>query len=553
LHALLQIENLDPLGLVAGLIDELGLVELTDEQIAPHCLEHVSAGQVVKAMILNALGFLSAPLYLFSEFFESKAVSHLLGDGVEAHHLNDDRLGRVLDELYAVGTTSFFMQVALQAVERFAIDIQQRHLDATSMSVQGEYVSDFEEASAVAPESETPDETTAEATPIRLCRGYSRDHRPDLKQFLMTLVCAADGGVPLWLQIASGNEHDAQQFAEVVNAFSDQWTSDGLFVMDAAFYNEPNLQQVGSIGWLSRVPLTLKAAQELVHSDITPLIEVPCDNKEYRMWEVEQSYGGVPQRWILVESQTRKADVSLWQPELEKLERRLNRQLKQLTQQVFACKPDALEALIQFQECLEVHHLTQVSVQSIRAKRAPGRPAKSAEPTPVQGYRLQATLEQIATAQDTFSRQRSRFILATNQLDKTLWPPQRCLSEYKGQQKVERGFRFLKDPLFFASSVFVKKPQRVEALALIMALTLMVYTLAERKLRQALDAQNQTVLNQRKQPTAKPTFRWIMQTFQGIHWVHLNRQRQISNLNAQRRLIIHLLGPPVERYYPDSG
>lgn len=87
----MQIENLDHLGLVAGLIDELGLVELIDERIAPHCLEHVSAGQVVKAMILNALGFLSAPLYLFSEFFESKAVSHLLGKGVEAHHLNDDR------------------------------------------------------------------------------------------------------------------------------------------------------------------------------------------------------------------------------------------------------------------------------------------------------------------------------------------------------------------------------------------------------------------------------------------------------------------------------
>jgi transposase len=549
----LQIKNLDHLGLVAGLIDELGLVELTDEQIEPHCLEHVSAGQVVKAMILNALGFLSAPLYLFSEFFESKAVSHLLGDGVEAHHLNDDRLGRVLDNLYEAGTTSFFMRVALQAVNRFAIDIQQRHLDATSISVQGEYPSGSEDESEVASTSEPQEETPVEATPIRLCRGYSRDHRPDLKQFLMTLVCSADGGVPLWLQVASGNEHDAQQFAEVVKAFGEQWTSDGLFVMDAAFYSEPNLQQVGSIGWLSRVPLTLKAARDLVHGDVTPLVEVPCDHKDYRMWEVEQTYGGVPQRWILVESQTRKTDASLWQPELEKLERRLNRQLKHLTQQVFACKPDALEALIQFQDRLEVHHLTQVSVQSIRAKRAPGRPAKSAEPTPIQGYRLQATLERTATAPDTFSRQRSRFILATNQLDKALWPAQKCLSEYKGQQKVERGFRFLKDPLFFASSVFVKKPQRVEALALIMALTLMVYTLAERKLRQALDAQNQTVLDQRKQPTANPTFRWIMQTFQGIHWVHLDGQPQISNLNVERRLIIRLLGPPVERYYHASG
>ncbi|MDT9180947.1 MAG: IS1634-like element ISAtsp2 family transposase, partial [Limnospira sp. PMC 1279.21] len=231
----MQIKNLDHLGLVAGVIDELGLVELTDKRIEPHSLEHVSAGQVVKAMILNALGFLSAPLYLFSEFFESKAVSHLLGEGVEARHLNDDRLGRVLDELYAEGTTSFFLQVALQAVERFGIDIQQRHLDATSISVEGKYQRCSKGKSEVGLESAPPGETSAEPSPIRLCRGYSRDHRPDLKQFLMTLVCAADGGVPLWLQLASGNEQDTQQFAEVLKAFGDQWTSDGIVVMDAAF------------------------------------------------------------------------------------------------------------------------------------------------------------------------------------------------------------------------------------------------------------------------------------------------------------------------------
>ena len=95
----MKIENLDHLGLVAGIIDELGLVELTNEQIGEHCLEHVSAGKVLKAMLLNCLGFVSAPLYLFSEFFESKPTEHLLGEGIEARHLNDDRLGRVLDEL----------------------------------------------------------------------------------------------------------------------------------------------------------------------------------------------------------------------------------------------------------------------------------------------------------------------------------------------------------------------------------------------------------------------------------------------------------------------
>ena len=95
----MEIENLDHLGLVAALVDEIGLVELTNEVLAPHPLNHISPGQVVKAMILNGLGFVSAPLYLFSEFFEGKPVEHLLGPGVTAAHLNDDRLGRVLDQL----------------------------------------------------------------------------------------------------------------------------------------------------------------------------------------------------------------------------------------------------------------------------------------------------------------------------------------------------------------------------------------------------------------------------------------------------------------------
>ena len=111
------------------------------------------------------------------------------------------------------------------------------------------------------------------------------------------------------------------------------------------------------------------------------------------------------------------------------------------------------------------------------------------------------------------------------------------MEEYKQQQKVERGFRFLKDPLFFTSSVFVKKPQRVEALALIMALTLLVYTLAERKLRQLLAEQGDTVLDQRKRPTAKPTFRWIMQKFHGIHLVITGGCKQIVNLLQERQFI----------------
>jgi hypothetical protein len=90
---------------------------------------------------------------------------------------------------------------------------------------------------------------------------------------------------------------------------------------------------------------------------------------------------------------------------------------------------------------------------------------------------------------------------------------------YKEQHSVERGFSFLKDPLFLASSVFVKRPERIVALSLVMVLCLLVYRLAEQRLRERLAATGQTVPSQVKQPTDRPTMRWMFQCFEGISLV----------------------------------
>jgi transposase len=88
------------------------------------------------------------------------------------------------------------------------------------------------------------------------------------------------------------------------------------------------------------------------------------------------------------------------------------------------------------------------------------------------------------------------FILATNVVEEQELSHEQVYVTYKEQGGVERGFRFLKDPLFLASSVFVKKPERVMALSFLMVLCLLVYRLAERLLRSQLAATEQTVPNQ---------------------------------------------------------
>jgi transposase len=129
----IEVQDVDHLGIVAGIIDEAGLVEEIDRRVGTHPQERVSCGRAVKAMILNGLGFLSAPLYLFEEFFSGKATEHLIGQGVKPEHLNDDRLGRVLDKLSDAGLTELFVSVAGRAAGRFGLpESTTLHLDSTS-------------------------------------------------------------------------------------------------------------------------------------------------------------------------------------------------------------------------------------------------------------------------------------------------------------------------------------------------------------------------------------------------------------------------------------
>ena len=101
LESQIDVQDLDHLGIIAGIVDDIGIVEIIDRELGKHPQEKVSAGQAVKAMILNCMGFLTSPLYLFSEFFAGKATEHLIGEGVTAEHLNESRLGRVMDRLYS--------------------------------------------------------------------------------------------------------------------------------------------------------------------------------------------------------------------------------------------------------------------------------------------------------------------------------------------------------------------------------------------------------------------------------------------------------------------
>ena len=108
-------------------------------------------------------------------------------------------------------------------------------------------------------------------------------------------------------------------------------------------------------------------------------------------------------------------------------------------------------------------------------------------------------------------------------------------------------------PFFLASSVFVKKPERVIALSFIMVLCLLVYRLAEQLLRRQLSTTEQTIPNQINKPTNRPTMRWIFQCFEGIDLLHIRMgshwHTQVLGLKALHQQVLRLLGPAYSQFY----
>ena len=565
----IDVQDLDHLGIIAGIVDEIGIVEVIDQEIGTDLREKVSAGQVVKAMIINCMGFLTAPLYLFSEFFEGKATEHLIGTGIKAEYLNDSRIGRVLDQIYEYGITILFLKIASLMVKKFKIETNIAHIDGTSMAVYGKYLQseEAETKQNLSPEdSPKKDEEDLEPIPVNITYGYSRDRRPDLKQYTLTLLTTEAEGLPLFMQVGSGNELDQKAFAKMIKDFENQWigAAPSVYVMDAAFYTESNLSEFQyNIKWISRVPFTIKAAKDLAQTLLPEQFSKSTLFKGYQFCSVCHEYAGIKQEWVIVESDERKS------ADLKSLLKRISKSLvakilslKRLSNYEFACETDALNAATDFEKTLPYHLLTELSIIAKPHYQRKGRP-RSDDEVSHYTYQIQSTLCENTIAIQNHQTAAGRFILATNKLDEERistisiapelyqeqWTNDLILKEYKAQQSTERGFRFIKDPLFFVSRVFLKSTKRIMALAMIMTLALMVYSLGQRQLRRALDGSDSTLPNQKGKPTARPTLRWILQCFQSVHLIFINGVKSQIKLTNRQTLILQFLGSSSQQYY----
>ena len=527
---------LDHLGLVSGVFDQLDIADLIDDRLPKkrnHNLEHST---LIESMILNALGFVGQRLYLFPEFYEKLPVERLLGEGVTAADLNDDALGRTLDAIYAYGPTELFNDIALKVMSQLDLGVQRLHADTTSFSVQGDY--------------EGPSGRNA----IEITLGHSKDGRMDLKQFVLGLVTNQDG-IPLFAKAHSGNASDKntimESFLRIKSGLN--LNDAAYYIADSAVYSEKNIQHLGTETlWITRVPATLNECKQLIDSDLD-MIE--CRDQRYKCFLTTSNYGGITQKWIVYQSEPMQARMEkTFEKRLEKEDRQAERELAKLKRREFACETDARQEAELWIAKHPLYRFKDLSVKSVfkKAEKKRGRP-KNGEKL-IEAHLIEARIELDDYKVLNEKSKLGRFILASNDLN---IDPDTILSYYKGQQEVERGFRFLKDKSFRVAEVYLKKEERIEALAMIMVLTLMIYSIAEWLIRKRMHETGETVPNQLKKPTQKPTFKWIAFLFMGVAevtvWINGEMHRKIANLNDNLVRIIRLLGKDCEKYYELEG
>lgn len=535
-----KVERLDHLGIIAGVIKDLGIIEMIDRRIVPDEQEEISTGEAVAGMILNGLGFSERPLSLTPQFFENKPVEVLFRQGISAEHFNRFKLGRSLDKIFSYGCDVLFSEIAVAVCRHEGIDMRFNSLDTTSFSLTGQYVSESEEQA------------------ILITYGYSKAHRPDLKQAVLELMVSQDGGVPVLSQSWDGNASDNAVFKERCEGLIAQFkTSESprYLIADCKLYTEANAVNLACLPFITRIPESLKLTQQVIEQAWAWGQWQPLDESNSYQ-RLDLCHYGMEQRWLVVYSQAawQRAGRSLAKAQAKE-HHRGQKELFHLQAQRFASQEAARAALDKIAGHWRYH---QAGPSTLTQHIQYARRGKPSADTPIKAIRwqIQATLAPDPDKITHHQQRQACFVLGTSIPDTAL-TDEEVLAGYKGQSAVEGGFRFLKDPVFFVSSLFVKKPCRIQGLLMVMTLALLIYSVAQRRARIHLQSQQQSLPNQIGQPTSRPTLRWIFQLMQGINRVIWDIQGQvrtiIEGLTALRRKILQLFGPKVCQIYQISS
>jgi len=466
------------LPVVAAFLKRIGLSESVNVAVPSEMA--VDIGTFVSLMVLDALSGRS-PIYRLAKFASSVDTGLLLGSEVPASAFNDTTVGRALDAIYEAGTEKVFSQVAFRAASAFPLDVDASHVhfDTTSVSVWGDY-----------PGCEEIDDPER----LKVTFGHSKDRRPDLKQFLIKMLCV-HRNIPIIGGCESGNSSDKNINNRVLTHLSAHMASHGLspgafvYIADSAFVCRKNLEAIDDNLFISRLPFTYSEAYRVIEEAVgkdgwiavegeprSPGSRPPAN---YRVSEASVTLYEREYRAVVVHSDAHDKRRQ------KKLERMLSESIEEAADILekagrieYFCREDAQAAADKLRSEVSSCHYCDCEVRE-KVTYCRGRPPKSGErKVSKTRYVLEGKLALRTGEVERMRQAAGCFVLLTNvpEEGEMAHTPAEVLSAYKEQHGIERNFGFLKDPLI-VNDIFLKRPDRIEVLGFILLVSLLVWNL----------------------------------------------------------------------------
>lgn len=512
------------LPIINAFLHKVGIPEQFDHQVELNA--HVKPSAWIALMILDTLSGRS-PLYHLADFASTLALELFLGQSFEPDTFNDDAAGRFLDAVFHAGSMSLFTSCALRACEVYDLDLSLFRFDTTSISLHGDY--------------SFPDSADLPFVPKH---GHSKDHRPDLKQLVLSTLCV-DYNVPILASFEDGNASDKalnfellQTLASKLSAIAPQ-VEQAIYVADSALVTRRNLESLGSMSFITRLPATFgeheRLIQEAVEADQwedvgTLAITKPTKHREpasYRLYEATANLYESEYRAVIVHSSAHDKRRQ------KKLARRIKESLESAQQESttagkreFACQADAEQEAERLSRLHFPLHSIRCNIVE-RPKYERGRPPKDGTRQVKQmKYGLELEVVEKSEEVEKAKLQQGCFVLLCNiphdgensRIGKDI------LKVYKEQHGVEQNYGFLKDPVL-VNSLLLKKPERLEALGVVLLLSLMVWRLVEKLLRRFVTEKERTLEGLDRKQTSRPTTYMVTVLFRQVMVVKLGEHR----------------------------
>jgi len=521
----LAVSQVNHLPIVKAYAKKIQLIETINKMVSSQM--RVSIGHVLLAMVMDTLSGRS-PLYRLSEFYEDKDTELLLGRTIAPEAFRDHNLGRVLDAVFEVGTVQIFGEIARMAAFHFDIDTRVLHHDTTSISVFGDY------------EWVDP--------PFLITYGHSKDKRPDLKQFLVSMLCA-EGNIPIFGKTEDGNGSDKTINNTLLTRVSTYMAKHELgedafvYIADSAMVTEDNLKQfIGPNRFLTRLPATYSECSRAIHeaveadkwTQIGAINETPSTSKRpaaiYRAYETRVELYGIRYRAVVYHSSAHDKRRH------KRIDRAMSREKKELEKVCkkaraapFYCKADADVAVSRLMAMGEYHTIRAEIMEIPRFSK--GRPGKDGPGTPSRiEYVLSLRIEEDKHKLEPPRLEAGCFVMMTNLADdreRQSYPSEKLLRMYKEQYGVEeKNFGFLKDPVI-VNSIFLKKAERIEVLGLILLISLLIWRLIERSLRLHVEKTGKQLPGWDRRKTDRPTAFMMTTKFINILVVKTEKMRRL--------------------------